>query len=163
MAKRKSTISRPSSMRFSRNLSAISRSPTPSSTLLAILASLVGSTNAFPVAYPDSDGPPAFLCPSLLPRAEFDVQDFVLPSQTPPPSSSVPGPSRVTPTDCPTLPAQRNLRRDLAPGYTKGPDGRWRKLSTWSLYGSTICVVRGIIDFYLHFRTLIFFLLWSVP
>lgn len=157
MAKHKTTFPRPSSMRLLRNLSALSRPPTPSPALLVILAGLVGSINAVPVACLDSDGPPPFLCPSLHPRAEPDAQDFSLPSQTPPPSASVPGPSRVTRTDCPTSPAERNLRRDLAPGYTQGPDGRWRKLSTWSLYGSTICVVRGTMSFCLRFRILIFF------
>lgn len=143
-----STAHRPSSIRFLRNLSAISRTPTPSSALLAILAGLVGSVNPLPVACQEAnDPPPSFLCPSLQPRSEFDAQEFVLPLQTPPP---VPGPSRVTPTDTPTPPVKRRVRRNLAPGYTQGDDGRWRKLSTWSLYGSTVCVVRGILFPLLH-------------
>ena len=138
-----STIPRPSSKRFLRNLSAISRPPTPSSALLTILAGLVGSVNSFPLACQDSnDPPPSFLCPSLQPYPEFDVQELVLPPQTPPPSPPVPGPSRIIRTEAPTPPAKRRVRRNLAPGYTLGDDGRWRRLSTWSLYGSTVCVVR---------------------
>jgi len=140
-----STPPRPSSIRFLRNLSAISRSPTPSSALLTLLASLVGSVNSFPVACPDSnESPPSFLCPSLEPRSQFGVQELVLPPQTPPTSPSVPGPSRIIPTNAPTPTVRRRVRRNLAPGYTQGDDGRWRKLSTWSLYGSSICVVRVI-------------------
>ena len=161
MAKHKTSIPRPSSMRLLRNISALSRSPTPSSALLVILAGLVRSTDTFPVACPDSDRPPAFLCPSLHPRAEFDPQDFALPSQTPP-STSVPGPSKFTRTDYPTPRAEHNARRELPPGYTKGPDGRWRKLSTWSLYGSTICVVRSIVGFVQVFGLSFFFSLISV-
>lgn len=146
------TVPRPSSIRFLKNLSAISRAPTPSSALLTVLASLVGSVNPFPVACQDSsDPPPSFLCPSLQPHPGFDVQDFVLPPQTPPPSPPVPGPSRVIRTEIPTHPAKRRARRNLAPGYTQGDDGRWRKLSTWSLYGSTVCVVRGILTLSLRF------------
>lgn len=156
MAKHKSSP-RPLSMRFLRNLSAISRTPTPSSALLAILASLVGSVHPSPVACLDLDAPPpSFLCPSLLPRAEF--QDIPFPPQTPPPSSPVPGPSRVTQTDYPTPTPERHIARELAPGYTKGSDGRWRKLSTWSLYGSTICVVRGIMSSWFPVFALLFFI-----
>ena len=161
MAKRKSTIPRPPSMHLPRSLSTIPRTPTPSSALLAILASLVGSVNPFPVACHEPDvSPPSFLCPSLLPRAE--VQDFTFPPQTPPPSAPIPGPSRVVRQDCPTPPPDRHARRELAPGYTQGSDGRWRKLSTWSLYGSTVCVVRSIARFSLRFHTLNLSLLVSV-
>ncbi|KAF9786775.1 hypothetical protein BJ322DRAFT_674773 [Thelephora terrestris] len=139
MAKRKSIIPRPLSMRLLRNLSAKSRTPTPSSALLALLASLAGSVNTFPVACHELDAPPpSFLCPSLLPRAEFP--GLPVPPQTPPPSSPVPGPSRVVHTDYPSPTPEGHAPRELAPGYTQGTDGRWRKLSTWSLYGSTICV-----------------------
>ena len=156
MAKHKSAVPRPS-MRFITNLSALPRRPTPSSALLAILASLVGSANPFPVACSELAAPSlSFLCPSLQPRAETDAQDFPVPPQTSPSSSSDPSPSRALLTDCPTLPSDRYTLRKLAPGYTQGPDGRWRKLSAWSLDGSNICVVRGIIDSYLRFRLLIF-------
>ncbi|KAF9654112.1 hypothetical protein BDM02DRAFT_54614 [Thelephora ganbajun] len=143
MAKRNpSTIPRPSSRRFLRNLSVISRTPAPSSALLTILAGLVGSVHPFPVACHELHDPPSFLCPSLESIPEFDAQDFILPPQTPPPLSPTPGPSRVTHTDFPTPPPKRRLRRNVAPDYTQGDDGRWRMLSSWSLYGSTICVCR---------------------
>lgn len=147
MAKLNPPTTPPSSIRFLRNLSAISRTPTPSCAILAVLASLVASVNPFPVGCHESnDPPPSFLCPSLEPQAEFDVQEFVLPTQTPPPTPSVPGPSGINRANIPT-PVRRRVRRNLAPGYTQGEDGRWRKLSTWSLYGSTICVVRGFLIF----------------
>lgn len=134
-----------SSKRFLRNRSAISRPPTPSAAVLAVLASLVASADSFPVVcYDSSDPPPSFLCPSLEPQDKFGVQDFVLPPQTPPPSSPVPGPSTITRTDVPAPPVARRVRRNIPAGYTQGDDGRWRKLSTWSLYGSTVCVVRGV-------------------
>ena len=149
MAKLNLSTTLPSSIRFFRNLSAISRVPTPSSAILAVLAGLVISANPFPVGCHDSsDPPPSFLCPSLEPQAEFGVQGFAPPPQTPPPTSPVPGPSRIIRTDTPT--PVRRVKRDLAPGYTQGEDGRWRKLSSWSLYGSTICVVCGILIFHLR-------------
>jgi len=146
MAKHNPSTIPPPSIRFLRNLSAIPRPPTPSSALLTILAGLVGSVNPSPVACHDSNAPPpSFLCPSLELHPEVDVQGFILPPHTPPPSSPVPGPSRTIPTEVPTPPVKRRARRNLAPGYAQGDDGRWRKLSTWSLYGSTVCMVRAIL------------------
>ena len=150
MAKLNPSTPPSSSTRFLRNLSTISRTPTPSSALLAVLASLVASVNPFPVVgCHESNDPPSFLCPSLEPQAELDIQEFVLPPQTPPPTTPVPGPSGVNRANFPT-PVKRRVRRNFAPGYTQGDDGRWRKLSTWSLYGSTVCVVRGPLIFCLR-------------
>lgn len=157
MAKPKSTSPRPSTSRFLRNLPAISSPPSPSSALLAILAGLVGVVNPFPIACHEFDGPlPTFLCPSLQPRAELPIRGSPTPPRTTPPVTSVPGSSRATLTTPPTATGSSHYPRALAPGYTLGSDGRWRKLSTWSLYGSTICVVRGT-ALHLHFRAQLFF------
>ncbi|KAF7793453.1 hypothetical protein EIP86_004565 [Pleurotus ostreatoroseus] len=109
----------------------------PSSALLASLATIVASCSSAdgrPLAQ-DSQ-PPDFLCPFL----PLDVPEVR------------PAPSRrddlsedayyLSPT--PTRTKRRRQRRaSIADKYVQGPDGRWRKEQTWSLYGSTYCECTG--------------------
>lgn len=106
--------------------------PTPSTAVISILASIVAcaAADAHPVAYPSA--PPDFLCP----RAHYH-QDFS--------SSNVPGPSTVpTPTVTPHPHGRRPKDRAVPDSYTRGEDGRWRKISQWEFYGSTVCLVSNL-------------------
>lgn len=103
----------------------------PSSSLLAILATVAASTtSADGLPIPSYAQPPDFLCPFLF------TQDSTKPSK----------PRRnITKRDLPeAIPADyfsRLQRSGFVPDkYVQGDDGRWRK-SNWSLYGSAYCKV----------------------
>lgn len=97
--------------------------PPPSTAALTVLASIVASAaaNGHPLAC--QPAPPDFLCPG----ARY-FQDL----------PSVPGPSAL-PTPTPNFNTPKN--RAVPDSYTRGEDGRWRKISQWEFYGSTVCLV----------------------
>ena len=123
--------------------------PDPSSGLLALLVTVAGSApvHGRPLES-DSDVPPDFLCPRLHARAAdpFLSQD---PSSSSAswdyhhPFSSTQGPSGPV-SDQSAQPRRRRFRRgnNIADKYEQSPDGRWRKVESWELYGSSSCAVR---------------------
>ncbi|TFK77474.1 hypothetical protein BDN72DRAFT_830644 [Pluteus cervinus] len=103
------------------------RRSSSSPALLSVLATLVASS---PLGVEASPAPLSFLYPSI----DFEkrtpakvVRRFVSPSK--PTVHSPPHPSR-----------RRSLAaRALADKYEEGPDGRWRRVDGYTLYGSTVC------------------------
>lgn len=105
------------------------RQSSPSSGLLTILASIAASS----VTAGCSPTPPAFLCPflSTIQDNGHDRRDNVLDEDI----SSDLLPNSPTPTK------HRREKRRVPVRYEKGDDGRWRRMDTFTLYGSTICFV----------------------
>ncbi|KAL4246969.1 hypothetical protein ABKN59_008494 [Abortiporus biennis] len=109
----------------------------PSSGLLAILATVAASTptvDGYPIS--QEAQPPQFLCP-------FYYSDTT--SEPPLASNSACGPQPLTThysssSSSSTETKRRRKRSSNIPDkYVEGPDGRWRKSTTWSLYGSSYC------------------------
>ncbi|KAI0094252.1 hypothetical protein BDY19DRAFT_988114 [Irpex rosettiformis] len=108
----------------------------PSSTVLAVLAAVAASSSTVDGRPLSTDSQPLdFLCPILA----SDNSDCASSSKA---TSHIPDvdPRLYYLSPTPT----RNKRRPKAVGYvpdkfSKGEDGRWRRESTWSLYGSTHC------------------------
>lgn len=144
--KSKSTTAHPSSSRRRANI----HRPGPSSSLLAILATVAASSSSADGRPLSSDSqPPDFLCPVLLsldsrrnppaahPRrstsnrdVEVDDVDSSIYHLSPFPTRNKRSPSRV----------------GFVPDkYVQGEDGRWRRESSWSLYGSSYCDVRKLL------------------
>ncbi|KAG7452217.1 uncharacterized protein BT62DRAFT_926426 [Guyanagaster necrorhizus] len=96
--------------------------PAPSSSLLSLLATLVASLPAVDA----SPIPLSFLCPRYR-------QDFV----------AVDEPCSRDVSDSPTIlpvPLHRQLSSRTVPiKYEQGSDGQWRRVDTYTLYGSTMC------------------------
>ncbi|KAF9024117.1 hypothetical protein BDZ89DRAFT_1069367 [Hymenopellis radicata] len=114
--------SRPFGRRSRRSPRPLSRSPSPSASLLSLLASVAATV-------PTVDGSPAplhFLCPRYSAATEFVEQAAVAdapPYEFPPETST----STVF------------TRRRVPPKYEQKDDGLWRKVETYTLYGSTMC------------------------
>lgn len=115
----------------------------PSATLLSILATIAASSSAVD-GHPVS--PPSFLCPSI----DCESRSRPVTPRTIAPESG-PGPSiSLTPAPTPTQtwtrhrPRSRSRRRPVPEQYSAGVDGRWRRVDEYTLYGSTLCLVRII-------------------
>jgi hypothetical protein len=95
----------------------------PSSSLLTLLASLASASTVY-----GSPAPPSFLCPTL---ESGDVADCALPSR---PSTS------QTPVTTVSLaePTQTVLPRHVPDRYSQQDDGMWRRIDSYTLYGSTM-------------------------
>lgn len=139
------SLSSSSSSSSSSRCQANIRRPAFSSSLLALLATVAASSSSADGRPLSSDShPPDFLCPLVSLGIETDSAP---PSESP---SSCDGSSyddvdrniyHLSPF--PT----RNKRSPPKVGYipdkyVQGVDDRWRKESSWSLYGSTYCEVR---------------------
>ncbi|KAF9531884.1 hypothetical protein CPB83DRAFT_891227 [Crepidotus variabilis] len=92
----------------------------PSSALLSLLATISSSSSANA-----SPTPPSFLCPSLEILGTRDLPYFrrASVSQQPPQSSGIPKPRHP---------------RYVPDKYAKDTDGVWRRVSSYTLYGSTV-------------------------
>ncbi|KAF8910079.1 hypothetical protein CPB84DRAFT_1351841 [Gymnopilus junonius] len=99
-----------------------SSSVTPSSGLLVLLASVASASNVS-----GSPAPPAFLCPSI-----DEDDDCDLPSEAS--SSSIP---ETTPSPSAFLAASG---RHLPDKFSRDSDGVWRRVPSYTLYGSTVSV-----------------------
>ncbi|CAL1694087.1 unnamed protein product [Somion occarium] len=109
--------------------------PTPSSGILAFLATLTASSSTAQ-GYPlDSQPlPPDFLCPGLRPDLHAE------PPLAPQASTRKRRERRDTSDYPSSSPHKRGSKRPFVPDkYTQGPDGRWRKTGNWSLYGYCNC------------------------
>lgn len=107
----------------------------PSTAVLAALATISAAASTVDGHPLDQQPPPpVFLCPLLAPDQQ--PASPLLPS---------PSPSRChnTRRDLSTPPGiKRDSTRPFVPDkYEQGQDGRWRKSSSWSLYGSSFCAV----------------------
>lgn len=100
------------------------RSLAPSSTLLSLLSVVVASSVA-----EGSPAPPAFLCPSIEPRA------------TPTPVRRRHKRSTSTASSELKSSVPRAVVRNIADKYEQGEDGIWRRVESYTLYG--VCPVRG--------------------
>ncbi|KDR85670.1 hypothetical protein GALMADRAFT_234673 [Galerina marginata CBS 339.88] len=99
-----------------------SSSVAPSSGLLILLASVASASTAS-----GSPAPPSFLCPSV--RSE-DVVDDVPNKRASSLATSVITPSPHSP---PVL-----VPRHVPDRYSEDPDGIWRRVGSYTLYGSTV-------------------------
>jgi hypothetical protein len=103
----------------------------PSAGILTILASIVASSNAHPL---DCQSPPDFLCPSIDNHHD-DATD----------RASLPGPSSYAHSPVVPTPKPRpRAKRAIPESYSQGDDGRWRKITEWAFFGSTVCLVRSL-------------------
>ncbi|RPD65009.1 hypothetical protein L227DRAFT_607612 [Lentinus tigrinus ALCF2SS1-6] len=125
----------------------------PSSGLLALLVTVAGSSSVHgrPLES-QSDVPPDFLCPRLYLRAADssspqDLFSSSAPCDFPQPSTSSQSPSGTLP-DQSAQPRKKRSRRgyNIADKYEQSPDGRWRKVDSWELYGSSSCAVTQCMD-----------------
>ncbi|TEB38624.1 hypothetical protein FA13DRAFT_1724547 [Coprinellus micaceus] len=98
------------------------RSLAPSSTLLSLLSIVVASSVA-----EGSPAPPAFLCPSIEPRA------------TPTPVRRRHKRSTSTASSEVKSSVPRAVVRNIADKYEQGEDGVWRRVESYTLYG--VCPV----------------------
>uniref|UniRef100_A0A8H7Y6P3 Uncharacterized protein n=1 Tax=Psilocybe cubensis TaxID=181762 RepID=A0A8H7Y6P3_PSICU len=101
----------------------------PSSGLLVLLASVASASTVS-----GSPAPPSFLCPSI------DSEDTV---DAPRERRALPS-SSVTVTPTPSAAYNILLPRHVPDQYRQGPDGIWRRLGTYTLYGSTVSACDGI-------------------
>jgi hypothetical protein len=104
----------------------------PSSGLLSLLATIAASSAT-------ADGspiPPSFLCPSV------DYETSTITSNSPQ--------DNLPPDAIQLPPTSTNRRRNIPDQYQPGPDGRWRRVETYTLYGSTVCAVRKNKNVILH-------------
>lgn len=95
----------------------------PSSSLLTLLASLASASTVY-----GSPAPPPFLCPTL---ESGDVGDCPLPSR---PSTSQTPVTKVFLDE----PTQTILPRHVPDRYSRQADGVWRRVESYTLYGSTM-------------------------
>lgn len=101
----------------------------PSSSVLSILATIAASSHSVdgsPLPLPTP--PPSFLCPFI------DNVNICVRKTTPTTSYS----SSITTSSTPTTTTTQS-EPQVADKYVKGPDGRWHKADSWTLYGSTCC------------------------
>lgn len=118
----------------------------PSATLLALLATVAASSTAVDGRPLDADSPPPdFLCPLFpsdpSPECPIHSQPDVV-------NDNVAEEELYWLSPTPTRKRRANKRVVFIPDkYVQGSDGRWRRESTWSLYGSTVCDVRTLHHF----------------
>jgi hypothetical protein len=132
---------RPNKHTYTSDSSRSSRSTAPSAGLLTLLASIAGfqPADASPVL-PEQHIPPSFLCP-FVDQEDIDVAfadtarvHINIAERGPPHSRRA---SNII---------NSNVKRHNVPDkYEQGADGRWRKASKYTLYGSTVCRVRSSI------------------
>lgn len=123
--------------------------PDPSSGLLALLVTVAGSSSVHGRPL-ESDIPPDFLCPRLHPRSPSSQSPSPDPSSSswdlcdPSSSSSYSSSSADVPSNRHPRPRKKRARgaNNIADKYEQSPDGRWRKVDSWELYGSSSCAVR---------------------
>lgn len=97
----------------------------PSSSVLSILATIAASSQTVDGSpLPSPTPPPSFLCPSI------DHFNTCVHNTTP--TTSYSSSSTSSPT------ATAKFTQQVADKYIQGLDGRWRKASAWTLYGSTV-------------------------
>jgi hypothetical protein len=99
----------------------------PSSSVLSILATIAASSQTVdgsPLPLPTS--PPSFLCP-FIDHVNIRVRSTI-------PTTSY---SAVTTSSASPTPTFKSAQ--VADKYVQGPDGRWHKADSWTLYGSTCC------------------------
>lgn len=96
----------------------------PSSSVLSIIATIAASSQTVDGSpLPSPTPPPSFLCPSID-HFNTCVRDTT-------PTTSYSSSSTSSPT------ATAKFTQQVADKYVEGLDGRWRKASAWTLYGST--------------------------
>ncbi|KAF9486485.1 hypothetical protein BDN70DRAFT_870040 [Pholiota conissans] len=101
-----------------------SRQSPPSSSLLSLLASLASASTAY-----GSPAPPSFLCPTLD-SGDISACNLV------PRASSFSAPP--TTTIAPIASAKIIQPRHVPDRYSKQADGVWRRVGSYTLYGSTM-------------------------
>lgn len=106
----------------------------PSSGLLSFLATIA----SFPSSVDSSPTPPSFLCP-------YYASDPAVDTPCNPPLPSKPLSSLSTPIN-----QRAGIRRHVPARYEKGDDGRWRRVDEYTLYGSTVCLVRMLVSSSAH-------------
>ncbi|PBK76923.1 hypothetical protein ARMSODRAFT_948778 [Armillaria solidipes] len=112
----------PRRRRARRSRRSIHHTPAPSSSLLSLLATVVASLPAVDA----SPIPLSFLCPRYR-------QDFAAVEETY--SRDVSDSSAV-----PSVPVRKQFGSRTVPiKYDQGSDGQWRRVDTYTLYGSTMC------------------------
>ena len=94
----------------------------PSSGLLSLLATIASATSANA-----SPAPPQFLCPSIGTRDIVDERPLAKKR-----ASSSSSPSTVNDTN------KWGSKRQLPHKYERGSDGVWRRVDSYTLYGSTV-------------------------
>ncbi|CCL98091.1 uncharacterized protein FIBRA_00085 [Fibroporia radiculosa] len=107
-------------------------SPSPSSSLLAIFATVAASSSlvdGHPL--PTQTPPPEFLCPQLGLDSSLTLSSSNLRHLAPRQTSTSASASN------PTQEIARSV--SVADKYVSGTDGLWRKTDVWTLYGSTFC------------------------
>ncbi|KAG5717570.1 hypothetical protein E4T56_gene4450 [Termitomyces sp. T112] len=97
--------------------------PTPSSTVLALLATISASFASAEA----SPAPPSFLCPSFRPEPTRTLNTRTRGARPPVKRSLVP----------------RDNPRILPDKFVQDDNGRWRRVDTYTLYGSTVCISCG--------------------
>ncbi|KAI0756568.1 hypothetical protein C8Q80DRAFT_42418 [Daedaleopsis nitida] len=130
----------------------------PSPGLLALLVTVAGSSPAH--ARPlESEIPPDFLCPRLHQSHQFQPISSADPSSSawaacdqPQASSSAKYKSAASP-DVLSNPFSSSRKKrarggsnNIADKYEQSPDGRWRKVDSWELYGSSSCAITQCMD-----------------
>lgn len=109
--------------------------PTPSSGILILLASLASSASV-------ANGTPAplsFLCPSVGTQDNTDAPPIRRAcSSSPPTSTSNAILSKAT--GLPSVVAARHV----PDRFSQGPDGVWRRVGSYTLYGSTVSACVGV-------------------
>ncbi|KAI0715112.1 hypothetical protein C8Q76DRAFT_448100 [Earliella scabrosa] len=127
--------------------------PDPSSGLLALLVTVAGSSPVYGRPL-ESDIPPDFLCPRLHLRSSSQPIPYSDPSSwswEPCDFPQASGSSQSSSSSANALsdqlprPRKRRVRGgndNIADKFEQSSDGRWRKVESWELYGSSSCAVR---------------------
>ena len=136
------TLSRRKRHPSSRKVPVTSPSPAALAALATISAATVSAVYGHPLD--EHPPPPDFLCPSL--STDCVTESLFAPST----STSVsvlhpPSPRRDVATPVPDSKEKRDSRPFVPAKYEQGTDGRWRKSSSWSLYGSSFCAVSSFL------------------
>ncbi|KAF7966907.1 hypothetical protein HWV62_18780 [Athelia sp. TMB] len=110
----------------------------PSSGVLSLLATISAAT--YPVeatSLVSQPTPPPFLCPSII--QEGNTLPYGCTSELVGVASSSSSSVIPSPTAPPSSP-RRQRRGSLADRFEKGPDGQWRRVDKYTIYGSTVCI-----------------------
>lgn len=113
----------------------------PSPSVLSLLATI--SAASYPVdgsPLASQPTPPPFLCPFIDTQDHHDVYDECRRDLIPEASSSATPVTNNIPT-----PTHKPKKRavTLADRFEQGPDGQWRRVDEYTIYGSTVCNVRS--------------------
>lgn len=107
----------------------------PSSGVLSLLATISAASSAVdgsPLTLHPT--PPPFLCPYIAcDNYEAGVELFPHPVAE----------TSASALTAPTTTTKLGKRGAIADKFVQGPDGKWRRADRYTLYGSTVCIVRS--------------------